>query len=413
MTATAARSVARGLRLACGALIVLGTAAAQALPRGTVRTVDGRELVGEVAVAEDGVVTVRGADGEATLELAELVSFEQAGVEVRQVQVEDRVWLRSGLELPAKRLGGLPAADGQPARLVATLPSGIDVELPIGSLRALRHGGTMRPQPNLFPQDLASPPANEDLIYVVADGQSQRSAVIVTGIDARRIDFLLRGDPYDFELDGLAAVVFGANTGFAPDRQPRPRAALELSTGERLEGRLLSLGATARCRLDEGFVAEVPAAKVHRITVASDRLVWLTELDPVVEQTPAFDRVWPWLVDRSHAGPGFELAGRRFDRGLGLVPKTRLTYDLGRRFDVFEAVIGVDDRGGPEAHAVFRVLVDGEQVFLSEPLTRGQAPVPLQLPVQGAASLSIEVDFGKNYDLGDFCAFADARVIQK
>ncbi|HIE70945.1 MAG TPA: hypothetical protein EYP98_12655, partial [Planctomycetes bacterium] len=68
---------------------------------------------------------------------------------------------------------------------------------------------------------------------------------------------------------------------------------------------------------------------------------------------------------------------------------------------------------GPEAHAIFRVFVDGKLVFESQPMTRGKKPEDLRVALNKAKSLVIEVDFGKNYDLGDFCAFADARVVQQ
>ena len=380
---------------------------------GVVRTIDGRQLEGTLSVGEDGVVELRQEGGVVRLDLAELVSFERKGAATRDVKTEHRVWLRSGAELPAKKLSGRAAADGKPSVLVATLPCGAALELPLGAVRAVRHGGLMRPQPTLFEQDRAEPPANEDVIYVVGDGKSQRSLVTMTAIRDDGIDFLLRGDEYEFGLDGFAGAVFGANTGFAPDRQPRPRTVVSLTTGERVEGRLLGLGERVRCRLDEGCVLDVPVERLHRLDVSSDRLVWLSDLAPKVEQTPAFDRTWPWYNNRSVAGPGFELAGKRYERGLGLVPRTRLTYDLGGRFDVFEAMIGIDDRGGPAAHAVFRVHADGEQVFESAPMVRGQAPFTLRVALNKAKTLTVEVDFGKNYDLGDFCAFADARVVQK
>lgn len=398
-----------GFVLACGALL---SAAAAAQVAGIAKTIDGRELVGNLSVA-DSVVTIAGDAGETRFAVAEMASFERTGSRTRNVAVEHRVWLRSGAELPAKKLSGRLAADGKPAVLIARLPSGLEVELPISTVQAIRQGGLMRPQPTLFASDLGLPPANNDLIYVVKDGKTQRSSVTVTGLTAKTVDFELRDEAYEFELSGVAAIVFGSNTGFSPDRQPRPRTVMVLTTGERLEGKLLEVGKTVRCRLDEGAVLAVPITKLHRLEVSSDKLVWLSELRPEVVQTPAFDRVWPWHVDRSIAGVGFELAGQHHERGIGMVPHTRLTYDLQGRFDVFEATIGIDDRGGPEAHAIFRVFVDGKQMFESAPMTRDQKPEPLRVVLNKAKSLAIEADFGKNYDLGDFCAFASARVIQK
>ena len=107
------------------------------------------------------------------------------------------------------------------------------------------------------------------------------------------------------------------------------------------------------------------------------------------------------------------LGGKACARGLCMVPRTKLTWDLGGRYDVFEATIGIDDRGGPEAHAVFRVLVDDKVVFDSGPRTRGQAPEAIRVELHKAKTLALEVDFGKNYDLGDYCVFADPRVVQQ
>ena len=380
---------------------------------GHVRTIDGRSLTGRLTVTTDGIANVSGDAGATTLAFSEVATFEQSGVRHVDAGAPHRVWLRSGLVLPATTLRGRAGGDGRPAMLVIGLPSGIEIELPLGTIAALRHGGSERPEPSLFAGDLRSPADNEDMLFVQKDGKSQRSPVTITGLQADRIDFLLRGEEYDFPLVGVVAIVFGKNTGFAPDRQPRPRTTIELTTGERLEGRLLQCGENLRLRLDEGAVVDVPARQLLAFEVASDRLMWLSELVPKVDQTPAFDRVWPWGVDRSPAGPGLVIGGKAFHRGIGMVPRTRLTYDLGGRFDVFEAQIGIDDRGGPEAHAVFRVLIDGVVAFESSPKTLGEPAELVRVDLKKCRQLSIEVDFGKNYDLGDFCAFADARVVQK
>jgi hypothetical protein len=401
-----------GAWLAATAAMV-GLASAQAGLAGVVTTIDGRRLDGALHVGQDGRATVTAAGAPAVLEVAELAGFEPTGVGAAPADALHRVWLRSGAELIATRLGGKARRETEPSQLVVETPSGLVIELPLGMVRALRHGGDARPEPALFRSDLQRPAANEDALFVVKDGKAQRSLVTVTGL-GERVDFLLRGEAYDFELAGVAAIVFGANTGFAPDRQPKPRSVIELVTGERYEGRLLTLDATQlRCRLDEGVELAMPSQALLRIVVASDRLAWLGDLQPQVAQTAAFDRIWPWTVDRAVAGPGLVVGGKRFQRGLCLVPKTRLTYDLGGRFDVFEASIGIDDRGGPESHAVFRVFVDDKLAFESTGKIRGEPAEALRIALQKAKSLAIEVDFGRNFDLGDYCVFADARVLQQ
>lgn len=393
--------------------LLLGALPAQSGPAGTASTVDGRTLTGALAVAADGKATIATATGPVTVGLDELVSFTVDAATGAAAEAPHRVWLRSGLELPAVKLTGRTAAAGAPACLVAELPSGASVALPLTNVRALRHGGAERPEPRSFASDLADPPANGDLLYIVKDGAPQRFTVRLTGLQPDLVEFELRGNPHEFALGAVTAIVFGRNTGFAADRQGRPRTAVDLATGEHLEGRLLELGATLKLRLDEGAVVEVAADKLQRLAVASDRLVWLSDLAPRVEQTPAFDRSWPWTKDRSIAGPGFLLGGKSYGRGLGMVPRTRLTFDLGGAYDVFEATIGIDDRGGPQAHAVFRVLVDGRVAFESPGRTRGMPPEAVRIDLDKAKTLALEVDFGKNYDLGDHCVFADPRVLRR
>jgi hypothetical protein len=402
-------------------LAVAATALVAATPRivaqgglrGTLQTIDGARLEGALTVDAAGTATLVQDGATTTLALADVAAFTPRDAAPIERPAPHRIWLRSGHELPAKSLRGRAAADGRPAMLRAELPSGVTVELPIGFLRALRHGGSERPEPSLFAADLADPADNGDVLFVQKDGTQHRSQVTITGLQDDKVEFELRGTAYDFPLASVTGIVFGRNTGFAPDRQPRPRTMVALTTGERLEGRLLGLDSALRLRLDEGAELDVPLAAVQQLRVASDRLVWLSELVPKAEQTPAFDRVWPWTSDRSPAGPGFVIAGTNYDRGIGMVPRTRLTYDLGGHYDVFEAAIGIDDRGGPAAHAVFRVLVDGKVAFESAPKVRGEAATPVQVELGRCQQLAIEVDFGKNYDLGDFCAWAEARVVQR
>lgn len=399
-----------GIRGVAAALLgVLLGASVPAQIVGTATAIDGRTAVGKFTVGEDGRVTVGGDGGEVAWQLAELSEFRPAAAPAsRSPSTPHRVWLRSGAELAAT---SLRLAAGTPARLVLTLPCGVPVELPLGMVRALRHAGAERPEPALFAADLREPPANDDLLFAVRDAKAQRSGVRITGVAGEQLAFDLRGRSYEFDFAGVAAIVFGNNTGFAPDRQPKPRTVVVLATGERLEGRLLALDERLRLRLDEGAVVDVAAAELVELSVASDRLVFLGALTPEVEQTPAFDRIWPWTIDRAIAGPGFVLGGKRHARGIGMVPRTRLTYTLDGKYDAFEAIVGIDDRAGSAGSAPCRILVDGETLF--ETVLAPGRPQNVSIELKRGNKLTLEVDFGRNYDLGDHCAFADARVIQR
>lgn len=372
----------------------------------TVVAIDGRERTG--AVTFDGTAL---AIGEDRLALADALSLRVASEAVdRPAAVKANLWLRSGGVLPCASLDGA-VVDGAP-HLVAETASGARLSLPLSTIAALRSRAN---DPQTFVADRAAPDENRDFLYVVKEGSPQRFSVVVERVEQGALHFDLRGKKYDFPLvgdDSVAAVVFGKNTGFAPDRRGAPHVQVELAGGERCGGVLQSLGDTIRLQLDEGPVLEVPARRLVAIDVDTDKLLWLSAAKPRVEQTAAFDRVWPWTADRSPVGDGIVLAGTTYRRGLVLVPRTKLAYDLGGRFDQFEAVLGLDARSGPQAHAVLRVHVDGKVAFEATFAGASAVPQKVSLEIAGAKELVLEADFGEHFDLGDLCAFADARVLR-
>ncbi len=394
------------------ALLVSGLGVSQT-PLFAVTTIDGRELSG--AVTADAVgVQVAGKNGDrVTVALADLIAMRRVDVAAPEVAPAPQlVWLRSGAVLPATKLGAVVLAAEQPPRWSVDTVSGAHLELLQSSIAAVR---CRTVEPDTFDVDREKPDQNVDYLYVVKDGKPQRFRVAIHGIRGGAVQFTLGSNDFEFPLagdDSVAAMVFGKNTGFAPDRLPKPRVAVTLTGGEHCEGRLQGIDGALSLQLDEGVPLVVPIDRLRSVEIASDKLTWLSTLQPTVEQTPAFDRNWPWTVDASPAGAGIRLGGKAYTRGLVLVPRTRLTYALGGRFDAFEATIGIDERGGPQAHAIFRVFGDSKLLFESPPMLLGSAPQALQIELGRCQELTIEADFGKNFDLGDLCAFANARVVQ-
>lgn len=400
-------------RLAVG-LVLLMPALAQDAVSFALHCIDGRSASGALTIGTDGAVRLTPAQGDAiAVTLADVLSIEAVDPAPDAVRAPMYAWLRSGTRFPATAIDGAAAGAGKPAVVRFTIPSGATMDVPLSMVAALR---CREVEPKTFAQDREAPELNQDFLFVVKEGKPQRFSVAVESIHDGKLHFELGGESYDFALtgdDSTAAVVFGKNTGFAPDRQGKPRISMTLAGGEVLDGRLLEFGANVRLKIDEGAEVSVAAAKVRRLDVVSEKLTWLSKLTPKAEQTPAFDRVWPWTLDRSPMGPGIQLGGKTYARGLVLVPKTRLTFELGGKYDVFEATIGIDERGGPQAHAIFRVLVDGKVAFDSGPIQRDTQAKPVRVELAKCQSLAIEADFGKNFDLGDLCAFADARLVQK
>ena len=395
--------------LRAGMALVLSISASAQATEGIVQTIDGRTLRG--ALSFDGTKWQVGADALAFGD-AMTVRVDEGALEAAK-PASYCVWLRSGAIVPCTRIDGV-AAEGKPPQLRIDGASGLAIEVPLAAVAALRSRAN---DPQTFVADRASPEDNLDYLYVVKEGAPQRFSVLVDKVAEGTLQFDLRGSAYEFAMhgeDSVAAVVFGKNTGFAPDRAKDMRVQVSLTGGELLLGSMLAIGdGSLRMRLDEGSEATAPMTKVRSIDVVSDKLQWLSAIEPSkAEQTAAFDRVRPWTKDRSPEGAGIRLRGKVYARGIVLAPRTKLTFDLGARYDVFECVAGLEERSGPLAHAIFRVYADGKLLWEATQDGAAATPHELKLPITGCKELAIEADFGERFDLGDHCAFADARVLK-
>lgn len=125
------------------------------------------------------------------------------------------------------------------------------------------------------------------------------------------------------------------------------------------------------------------------------------------------------------AGDGFpiRLNGRVYEKGLGVVPTSVVTYDLGGRCTRFLATVGVDDSvddRGSGGSVVFSVLADGRTVFDSgvrygtqwseSVLDVDTEPLDVDLDVTGVDRLQLRVDTWYDGITNDHADWAAARV---
>ncbi len=81
-------------------------------------------------------------------------------------------------------------------------------------------------------------------------------------------------------------------------------------------------------------------------------------------------------------------------------------------FDRFVALVGVDDAvKGRNGEAIFRVKVDGKEVFKSDVLLPGEPPKEVDVPIAGATELGLYVDDEGDGHGGDWGNWLDARLV--
>lgn len=138
---------------------------------------------------------------------------------------------------------------------------------------------------------------------------------------------------------------------------------------------------------------------------------WLSDL-PFLSVTNGWG---PVERDKSNndkaAGDGrtLTLDGNKYSRGLGVHAASEIVFALDDRYDMFKALVGVDDEVGSAGTVVFEVWLDGVRKFQS-PVMRGSTPaLAVEVSTENAKQMKLIVTNGGdniNYDHADW---ADAR----
>ncbi len=216
-----------------------------------------------------------------------------------------------------------------------------------------------------------------------------RSSVVALGFDPALVSYDRPADPY-LEL----TFTDGSRLGISNARVEK--------------GRLL---ATTRF----GLEVAIGISAISRIHTRGGSVSYLSEYDEAASEFVGYLSPHPGTYGRDLTwdGHGLRLAGQPFDRGLGMLPRTLLAYRLDPRDHRFQALVGLDDRAGPRASVVFRVLVDGKERFTSPALSPRQAPIPIDVDLSGGRLLILVVEFGEAGDVQDSAIWAEARLIRK
>jgi len=160
---------------------------------------------------------------------------------------------------------------------------------------------------------------------------------------------------------------------------------------------------------------------IVRIDFSHGKIVYLSDLESETrewtpyfktsKEIPALSQFFAPKADRSlHAGP-MVLDRKTYAKGLALHSRTRVVYRLPDKFHRFKATVGIDDRVRPQGNA--RLVIQGDDRVLLETTVTGQEPAkPVDLDLSGIRRLSILVDYGADFDIGDHVDLGEARILK-
>jgi len=240
----------------------------------------------------------------------------------------------------------------------------------------------------------------------------------LTGLDTETLRVEVDRKETTIERGKVAYVALNSELA----RVPKPKGAYARVT--LADGSRLSL-ASARCDTAKltgktltGATVSIPLEQVLAVDVRQGRAIHLSELKPAsYKHTPWGPTLtWPWVADGSVGGHDLRVGGATYDNGLGLHCTSEITYALGGEYKRFEAMVGLDDRGGKEGAVRVRVLVDGkaQDLGLKKDLTAAEGALRVQANVAGARELTLVVERGREgwWDRQGHVNWVDARLIK-
>src|SRR5262245_56439555 len=287
------------------------------------------------------------------------------------------------------------------------------LEVPIVQVRGILFDGGKPEVKTKYDQQLAKPGEEDVALVLSKDGGLAEVSGRLQSVSDTSLKIVYEGQERSIKLERVQALVLAAHP--ATRAWKGPYQVFRLASGDTLSAAWLALGEKA-CQLKTawGRDIDIPREAVVEVTGRNTKMVNVSELTPLaVEQVPWFDRLMPYVRDKSWNNRPLKIDGKTYNRGLAVHSRCVLTYDLGGEFAVFRALLGFDEEAGERGRVVCRVSVDGRELFAKPDFRSSEKPIPVEVAIKGAKQLRLEVDFGEDEDVGDRIIWANARLYRE
>lgn len=321
------------------------------------------------------------------VDLADLDTVVWGGGPAPRVDPARGLWLNDGSWLP---LTALVAAGAD--RLRATTPLG-ELELPLDVV--LGWGAEL-------------PAASREQDVALLEGGLVEGRLLGIADGALRLQTRLDPEPLVVPLAAVRALRLAL-----PRRAPSGLHLVARLHPERPPLLLVPAGGGLALAAWPAAALRAEALGALALRVEGGRRVYLSQLPPeTVEERGAFGVVWPYQRDRGlHGGP-LRLMGVAYERGLAVHSAARLAWRLDGAYRQLRAMVGISDEVAPEGDCLVHLEGDGRRLW-SARLIGGEAPRRLELDLAGVQRLTLMVELGERFDIGDHALLADAQLIRR
>lgn len=264
-------------------------------------------------------------------------------------------------------------------------------------------------------QLLSQPETASDSAVVQTEEGDRTIQGMVEGISGEQLSIQFQNQSRKISLSRLQAIVM-ADLGW--ELSGDGIAVVKLVDGSIGCGKPLAVEeGTLLLEIDPGVRWSIPWNQVGEISLRSDRLVFLSDLEPVsVQQQTLFVLQRTWQRDRSILGnrlvlrtPQQELV--EFNRGLGTQAYTRLDFANQNDYRRLLATVGIAAESNGQGDCQMVVQGDGQELW-SGRLRGSDPPQEIDVDITGKGTVSLIVHPGEEYDLADHANWCDARFVK-
>ncbi len=240
----------------------------------------------------------------------------------------------------------------------------------------------------------------------------------LASFDQAALKLTQAGKTLQIELPRVRGIALSSELTSLPQTHT-PRVMVTLGDGSQLTGWNTSYesGGTLRLSSVEASTLELPLAAVTTLRFLDGRATWLSDL------TPSASRLAPYfgpastasaaLRDQNAAGGPLLVRGRPCGKGLGTRSRSRLLYELGGQYRLFQATAAIDDFAAGKGSVRFAIDADGKRLWTSDLVTGSARPLNVgPLDVTGKQQIALVVEYGELADVDDWADWCDAVIIR-
>ena len=389
-----------GVVLLCA--IANATASAQNLGKTDIQFVDGKSISAAIESVDDqGKVTGQGVESGTLLQ--DILSI-RTGRSVNEDQSKLKI-------LPA---GGGQIFSSEVAianEVVKFRGLGGKMEVSLQSIRALVWSDSAAVK-----KAVLSPSKDNDQVVVQVPNGERVVDGILESVDAEFVSVNYKGESRKIALSKIKAIVI-ADLGLK--RPAGTEVAVKLDDGSQVSGAFKQMvdGKTT-VAIAGGSDVEFSASKVVQINVVSDRLLFLSDTDPIdVQERPLFALQLSWQKDRTVEKNPLRLTSSNsnetieYKKGLGVQSYSQLAFANTREFNRFAATVGIDRETAGKGDC--RMVVQGDGIELwSKRVKASDRSEKIEVDISGMKQIELIVYPGEGFDLGDHADWAEARFVK-